>query len=61
MFVSSSDLRDFQFYAGAMALGLPCICTDCPAGGARMVIRNGENGILTPVGQVEPLKKQCFH
>lgn len=30
----------------AMALGLSCISTDSPPGGARMVIQNGENGIL---------------
>ena len=58
MFVSSSDFEGISnSMLEAMALGLPCICTDCPAGGARMVIRNGENGILTPVGQVEPLKE----
>ena len=34
----------------AMALGLPTIVTDCPCGGARMVINNGENGIFIPVG-----------
>ena len=34
----------------AMAIGLPVICTDCPCGGARMVIRDGENGLLVPVG-----------
>jgi len=33
----------------AMAIGLPCICTDCPPGGAKMFIKNGENGFLTPV------------
>ena len=39
----------------AMAIGLPTICTDCPAGGARAVIKDHENGILTPVGDVEAL------
>ncbi|MDO4173554.1 MAG: glycosyltransferase [Eubacteriales bacterium] len=33
----------------ALATGVPCICTDCPAGGARMMIQSGENGILVPV------------
>lgn len=34
----------------AMAMGLPVIATDCPIGGARMLIRDHENGILIPVG-----------
>lgn len=33
----------------AMGLGLPCICTDAPVGGARYLIKNNENGILVPV------------
>lgn len=51
MFVSSSDFEGMSnSMLEAMALGLPCICTDCPAGGARAVIKDGENGLLTPVG-----------
>ena len=34
----------------AMALGLPCISTDCPAGGPKFLIKDGENGLLVPVG-----------
>lgn len=56
MFVSSSDFEGIaNSMLEAMAMGIPCICTDCPAGGARLVIRSGENGILTPVGEKEPL------
>lgn len=40
----------------AMAIGLPVICTDCPCGGARMVIRDGENGYLVPVNAVDSLR-----
>lgn len=50
MFVLSSDYEGISnAMLEAMAIGLPCICTDCPAGGARMMIRDHENGILVPV------------
>lgn len=42
----------------AMALGLPVVCTDCPCGGARMVIEDGVNGFLVPVGDEEGLAKK---
>ena len=39
----------------AMAMGLPCISTDCPCGGPREVIHPMENGILVPVGDDEAM------
>lgn len=41
----------------AMALGLPCISTDCSPGGARMLIQNGENGFLVPCGDTAQFTK----
>lgn len=56
MFVSSSDFEGMSnSMLEAMAMGIPCICTDCPAGGARAVIKDGENGLLTPVGDSHAL------
>lgn len=37
----------------AMALGLPCVATDCPCGGPAALIEHGKNGLLTPVGDAE--------
>ncbi len=39
----------------AMALGLTCISTDCPCGGPRELIKNGENGILVPVDDLDAM------
>ena len=51
MFVLPSDYEGLSnSMLEAMAIGMPVICTDCPCGGARMVIRDGENGLLIPVG-----------
>ena len=58
MFVSSSDYEGLSnSMIEAMAIGLPVICTDCPAGGASYMIEDGVNGLLTPVGDVESLYK----
>ena len=39
----------------AMALGMPCVSTDCPCGGPRAVIEDGVNGFLIPVGDEDAL------
>ena len=39
----------------AMAMGMPCVATDCPCGGPRTVIRDGENGILVPIKNPDAL------
>ncbi len=57
MFVSSSDYEGISnSMIEAMAIGLPCICTDCDGGGAREMISDGENGLLVPAKDAEALK-----
>lgn len=54
MFVSTSDYEGLSnSMIEAMAIGMPCVCTDCAGGGARMMIQDHENGILVPVGDVQ--------
>ncbi len=39
----------------AMAMGMPVVSTDCPCGGPKAVIKEGENGFLIPVGDEDAL------
>lgn len=39
----------------AMALGLPIVATDCPCGGPKTLIEDGENGLLVPIKNSEAL------
>lgn len=56
MFVSSSDYEGISnSMVEAMAMGLPCVCTDCRGGGAREMIQDGENGLLVPIGDAKAL------
>lgn len=54
MFILSSDFEGMSnAMLEAMALGIPTISTDYPSGGARAVIRDGVNGLLVPVGDID--------
>ena len=56
MYVSSSDYEGISnSMLEALGIGLPCICTDCPVGGAAMYIKDGVSGILTKVNDFENL------
>lgn len=58
MFVSSSSFEGLSnTMIESMAIGLPTICTDCPCGGAKMIINDGVNGILVPNGDKLALVK----
>lgn len=58
MFVLTSNYEGMpNSLLEAMALGLPCISTDCPIGGPHLLIRNKYNGILVQVGVGKQLLK----
>ena len=57
-FISSSDYEGMSnSMLEALAIGLPCICTDCPIGGAKMIIKDGVNGLLVPTKDKESMVK----
>lgn len=56
MYVLSSDYEGISnSMIEALALGIPVISTNCPIGGSKAYIRDGENGILVPVGDKRAL------
>lgn len=56
MFVLSSDYEGIpNALIEAMSVGLPCVSTDCSGGGARLLINDGENGLLVPTGDAEKM------
>ena len=57
-FVLSSDFEGLpNALMEAMALGLPCISTDCTGGGAATLIENEKNGLLVSRNERDELTK----
>lgn len=57
LFVLSSDFEGMpNALMEAMSVGVPCISTDCPCGGPKMLIDDGKDGYLVPCKDITALK-----
>lgn len=56
IFALSSDYEGLSnSMLEALVIGIPTVCTNCPPGGARMMIENGKNGFLVKVNDSEDM------
>ena len=56
VFAMSSDYEGMpNALLEAACIGIPCVSTDCPCGGAKEILENGKNGILVNVNDSQKL------
>lgn len=58
IFIITSDFEGIpNALLEAMSIGMPVISTDCSPGGARLLIKDRENGLLIPTGDYHSVAK----
>ena len=61
IYVLSSDFEGLpNSLMEAMALGLPCVSTDCSGGGARTIISEGVDGLIVPCGDKDAIVEKVL-
>lgn len=56
LFVLSSDFEGMpNALMEAMAVGVPCVSTDCPSGGPKALMRDNIDGMLVPCNDIDSL------
>lgn len=56
MYISTSNHEGISnSMLEALGMGIPTVVTDCPAGGSKMFVHTGENGILIPMNDKKRL------
>lgn len=59
IFAMSSDYEGMSnALIEAVGMGIPCVCTDHPIGGARMTIEDGVSGYLVPVNDAPAMAEK---
>ena len=62
MFALSSNFEGMpNALLEAMCMGMPVVSVDCPVGGPRMLIDDGVNGMLVPLGGTAALTDRMRH
>lgn len=62
MSVLSSDYEGISnTMIESLGIGVPTLCTDCPMGGAAMFIKDGVNGLLSPVGNIDEFANKMIY
>lgn len=62
LFVLTSDYEGIpNALIEAMSIGLPVISTDCSPGGARVLIKHEQNGLLVPIGDYNEIANSIIY